>query len=193
VIDDGVWISILCLKLIYLVAHLCPHSPDFQRLPHRYQRAIRRDGRNSVDETNEEEGFEDRSLLLGESLTASYSRTRRGTVSPEVGNTLWTALTLSWPLKMLRQGSRFGINSVEQAMILPRNLKTLFISNMFGVSELVRPVPLYTRSSSSTSLDESNLDEMKSLWKRIAKCYGFKFAFFGVFQFTGRMYIFDKN
>ncbi|CAG5113313.1 Oidioi.mRNA.OKI2018_I69.chr2.g7424.t1.cds [Oikopleura dioica] len=192
VIDNGVWISILCLKLIYLIAHLCPHSPDFQRLPHQYQRAIRRDGRSSTEGSEEEGSFADRSLLLGESLTASYRRSGRATVSPEVGNTLWTQMTLSWPMKMLRQGARFGINTVEQAMILPRNLKVLYTTNLFGVSELVRPVPLYTRSSSSTSLDESDMDEIKSLWKRIAKVYGFKFAMFGIFQFTTMLSNFAK-
>ena len=46
----------------------------------------------------------DRSLLLGESLTASYrASSRRRNLSPEEGISLWDMLIFSWPTKMLRQ------------------------------------------------------------------------------------------
>ena len=86
------------------------------KLPFRYQRAIRRaDGRVSDDDDAEAEdddglGINDRSLLLGESLTASYRiRGRRRNISPESVVSLWSKLTFSWPYRLLRQGTRSGI------------------------------------------------------------------------------------
>ena len=54
-LDCGLWISCLLIKAFYFVAHLFPNKPDFSQLPFRYQRAIRRQGRVSDDETDETE------------------------------------------------------------------------------------------------------------------------------------------
>lgn len=57
----------------------------------------------------------DRSLLLGESLTASYRTSiRRRNLSPEEGISLWEHLMFSWPKKLLRQGTRCGIATPDQ-------------------------------------------------------------------------------
>ena len=83
---------------------------------------------------------------------------------------------------MLRQGTRFGIQTTDQAMSLPRDLKVMFCNNNFGVSDLVRPFPLYTRDSSTTQLDRAGLDDLKLIWKRIASTFGFKIFIFGIIQ-----------
>ena len=161
-------------------------------MPFRYQRAIRRaDGRVSDEDEAEVEdddglGINDRSLLLGESLTASYrirGSARRRNISPESAVSLWSKLTFSWPYRLLRQGTRSGILNSGQAMQLPHDLKLIHVTNEFDVSEFVRPIPLYTGQSSTTRLDQAGLDTMKSLLSRILSVYGFKITMFGIFEF----------
>jgi len=55
-LDCGLWISCLVIKAFYFFAHLFPNKPDFAQLPFRYQRAIRRQGRISDDETDDTGG-----------------------------------------------------------------------------------------------------------------------------------------
>ena len=186
-IDIGFWSSCIAIKFLYFVAHCFPNKPEFVRLPFRYQRAIRRAGRMSDEEedvaSNDENDLTDRSLLLGESLTASYRHSRRRrNLSPEEGISLWAALTFAWPKKLLRQGTRCGISTADQSMTLPKDLKVMYCINNFGVSDLVRPFPLYTRDSSTTQLDRAGLEELKLIWRKVLSVYGFRFFILGIFQ-----------
>jgi hypothetical protein len=71
-------------------------------------------------------------------------------------------------------------------------LRTQYCVNNFGVSDLVRPLPLYTRDSSTTQLDQAGLEELTKLWKKIASVYGFKFFMFGLFQMIALIATFCK-
>ena len=68
-------------------------------------------------------------------------------------------------------------------MKLPKDLKVVSIINEFDVSDFVRPIPLYTGHSSTTRLDQTGLETMKSLGRRIMSIYGYRILIFGLFEF----------
>ena len=121
-LDTGLWISCIVIKAFYFVAHCVPNKPDFSQLPFRYQRAIRRQGArisddedDDTDHADEIESFNDRSLLLGESLTASYrARPRPRNLSPETACSLWSWITFSWPYRLLHQVGNIGFLKISQ-------------------------------------------------------------------------------